>query len=112
MKKRSKFAIVVILLAIAAIYYYVSIPAVNIHSAQTWFFVMTLFVVLIIYYAVRKRVTRVELGTNKILRSMIGLLVVFGIVYLAGSVLSSPIINAKKYQKLMKVETGEFSKDV
>ena len=61
---------------------------------------MTLFVVLIIYYAVRKRVTRVELGTNKILRSMIGLLVVFGIVYLAGSVLSSPIINAKKYQKL------------
>lgn len=61
---------------------------------------------------VRKRVTRVELGTNKILRSMIGLLVVFGIVYLAGSVLSSPIINAKKYQKLMKVETGEFSKDV
>ena len=112
MKKRSKFAIVVILLAIAAIYYYVSIPAVNIHSAQTWFFVMTLFVVLIIYYAVRKRVTRVELGTNKILRSMIGLLVVFGIVYLAGSVLSSPIINAKKYQKLMKVEPGEFSKDV
>ena len=112
MKKRSKFAIVVILLAIAAIYYYVSIPAVNIHSAQTWFFVMTLFVVLIIYYAVRKRVTRVELGTNKILRSMIGLLVVFGIVYLAGSVLSSPIINAKKYQKLMKVKTGEFSKDV
>ena len=63
MKKRSKFAIVVILLAIAAIYYYVSIPAVNIHSAQTWFFVMTLFVVLIVYYAVRKRVTRVELGT-------------------------------------------------
>ena len=112
MKKRSKFAIVVILLAIAAIYYYVSIPAVNIHSAQTWFFVMTLFVILIVYYAVRKRVTRVELGTNKILRSMIGLLVVFGIVYLAGSVLSSPIINAKKYQKLMKVETGEFSKDV
>ena len=112
MKKRSKFAIVVILLAIAAIYYYVSIPAVNIHSAQTWFFVMTLFVVLIIYYAVRKRVTRVELGTNKILRSMIGLLVVFGIVYLAGSVLSSPIVNAKKYQKLMKVKTGEFSKDV
>ncbi len=29
-----------------------------------------------------------------------------------GALLSSPIVNAKKYQKLMAVENGEFSKDI
>ena len=35
-----------------------------------------------------------------------------GIIYLAGTLLSSPIINAKKYQKLMKVEEGTFTEDI
>ena len=35
-----------------------------------------------------------------------------GVIYLIGSLLSSPIVNAKKYQKLMKVEEGEFAEDV
>ena len=33
-------------------------------------------------------------------------------VYLIGSLLSSPIINAKKYQKLLTVKDGEFTKDI
>lgn len=33
-------------------------------------------------------------------------------VYVVGTLLSSPIINAKKYQKLLKVEEGEFAKDI
>ena len=34
------------------------------------------------------------------------------VVYLVGALLSSPIVNAKKYQKLLKVEEGEFTKDI
>lgn len=34
------------------------------------------------------------------------------VVYLAGTILSSPIVNAKKYQQLLKVEEGEFTKDI
>ena len=33
-------------------------------------------------------------------------------VYLVGTLLSSPIFNAKKYQQLMKVEEGNFSEDI
>ena len=33
-------------------------------------------------------------------------------VYLVGTLLSSPIINAKKYQQLMKVEEGNFTEDI
>lgn len=37
-------------------------------------------------------------------------LVVIVAVYLLGSLLSSPIVNAKKYQKLMKVETESLQR--
>ena len=33
-------------------------------------------------------------------------------VFLIGLLLSSPVVNAKKYQQLMKVETGEFTADI
>ena len=39
-------------------------------------------------------------------------MLVLGAVYFIGSILSSPIVNAKKYQKLMKVEQGNFTEDV
>ena len=32
--------------------------------------------------------------------------------YLIGTLLSSPIVNAKKYQKLLNVKDGEFTKDI
>ena len=38
-----------------------------------------------------------------------GLLV---LVYVAGSILSSPIVNAKKYRDLMVPETGDFAEDI
>lgn len=43
---------------------------------------------------------------------ILGILGAVVIVYAAGTLLSSPIVNAKKYQKLMKVEDGEFTKDI
>ena len=49
---------------------------------------------------------------SKGLKAILTVLVVIVAVYLLGSLLSSPIVNAKKYQKLMKVETGEFTKDI
>ncbi len=39
------------------------------------------------------------------------ILIVIGI-WAVGALLSSPIVNAGKYQKLMAVENGEFSKDI
>ena len=40
-------------------------------------------------------------------------MLVLGAVYFIGSILSSPtLFNAKKYQKLMKIEQGNFTEDV
>lgn len=113
MKKKIKASLVLIALALVAIYYYLAIPAVNIHSKDVWMFVLVIVVILGVLYVLRKKLKPQELRANKGFKT-IGLVfaVLLG-VYLLGSLLSSPIINAKKYQKLMKVdEKASFTKDI
>ena len=102
-------AIVVIM---AGIYYYAAIPAINIHSSETWFFIMIFLVILAVLYLGRKKMNRYEIKENKVVKGFLGVVVVLGVVYLLGTLLSSPVVNAKKYQKLMTVKEGEFAKDV
>lgn len=101
-----------IVLIIAAIYYYVTLPAINIHSADFWFFMMFLVIFAIICYIIKRRLGMAEIKESKIVRGMTGILFVILIVYMIGSLLSSPIVNAKKYQRLLEVEDGEFTKDI
>ena len=48
-------AVVVIM---AGIYYYAAIPAINIHSSETWFFIMIFLVILAVLYLGRKKMNR------------------------------------------------------
>ncbi|MBQ8803719.1 MAG: CvpA family protein [Tyzzerella sp.] len=110
MKKKIIGAIGILLAA--AIYYYVTLPAINIHAVGFWFFIMLLIVAVMGYYIARKRLALNELKESKAVKGFLTALLVVVAVYLVGSVLSSPIINAKKYQQLLKVEDGEFTKDI
>lgn len=112
MKKKSKFLVALIVILVAGLYYYMALPAFNIHSSETWFFIMAAVVIVIAVYAARKKIDRREFKQDKGLRILLTVLLCFGAVYLVGSLLSSPIINAKKYQKLMEVQEGEFTEDV
>ena len=49
MKKKGKLAIALMVIIVAGIYYYVALPAFNIHSSETWFFVMALAVIGLVY---------------------------------------------------------------
>ena len=115
-------------LLIAGIWYYIYLPAVNIHSANFWFFIMGLIVVCMGIYAVKKagrQLISAEPSGNLMhwnlnfdLKELKGikylgilLLAVF-LIYLAGSVLSSPIVNAKKYQQLLTIEERNFTDDI
>lgn len=112
MKGKKKIIIALILLIAAGIYYYVTLPALNLHSSDTWFFLLILLVVLAALYTIKAKVKKGEFKENKVLRTFLRVILCLGIVYMVGSILSSPIINAKKYQQLMKVEEGEFTEDV
>ncbi len=112
MKKRLKAAVVLAAAIIVGIYYYVALPAINIHSSDTWFFIFVILVVAAAFYVKRRRITVRDAKEDRGLRFFVSVILVLGVVYLAGSLLSSPIINAKKYQKLMTVEEGEFTEDI
>lgn len=112
MKKKGKLMIALLVIIVAGIYYYVALPAFNIHSSETWFFLMALAVIGLVYYSVRKKPGKGAFKTDKGFRGILTVLLALGVIYLVGTLLSSPIVNAKKYQKLMKVEEGEFADDV
>ena len=48
----------------------------------------------------------------KLAKIGLAVFVLIGAVYAVGAILSSPIINAAKYQKLLTVEESDFSKDI
>lgn len=112
MKGKKTFMGVLILIAVAAVYYYAALPAINIHSSDTWVMGILLLIILVVVYVVKKRIRRDEFRQNKVVRGFGAVILALGAVYVIGTVLSSPIVNAKKYQQLMKVEEGNFSDDV
>ena len=112
MKRKTKAIITVFVVILAGIYYYAAIPAINIHSSETWFFIMIFLVILAVLYLGRKKLNRYEVRESKVVKGFLGVIVFLGVVYLLGTLFSSPVINAKKYQKLMTVKEGEFTKDV
>ena len=109
--KRKMLAVLIVLIALGA-YYYIALPAVNIHSSDTWIMLLILVIVLAVAYTAKKKIGRHEFRTDKGLKAFGIILAAIGAVYLIGSLLSSPIVNAKKYQQLMKVEEGNFADDV
>lgn len=113
MKPKYKIAAALVAVIIVGIYYYISLPAINIHSSDTWFFVFIILIVAAVMHMSRKRMNSLrEAKENKGIRAIVMVILALGIIYLVGTLLSSPIINAKKYQQLMKVEEGEFTEDV
>lgn len=128
MKKNAKVLrnviIAIIILLVGGIYYYIELPALNIHSPGLWKFVLFLiFFGTVLTFCIKikkdyKAFGKSALKFNKdlILKSNCKWGVfLFGavlIIYIVGSVLSSPIINAKRYQGLMTVEERNFSEDI
>lgn len=112
--KKGKLKIIAVLAAVllAAGYYYAALPALNLHSADLWMFLILLMLLVAAVYIFRKRPTRYELKKLKGFKVIEGILILLVLVYLIGSLLSSQIVNAKKYQKLLDVQDGEFTKDI
>lgn len=111
-KLKTKVILAAVLIILLGIYYYVALPAINIHATEFWIFLIILIVLAAAFFVKKKELNRYEIKNSKGLKVILGLFAVVVIVYLAGTLLSSPIINAKKYQQLMSVETGEFTKDI
>ena len=111
-KLKTKVLIAVLAVLLLGIYYYAALPAISIHSTEFWIFLVILIILAALTFIKKKNLDRYGLRESKGLKVILGLLAAVVIVYLAGTLLSSPVINAKKYQQLMAVETGEFTTDI
>ncbi len=111
-KGKGKFLAAVVLILVAAVYYYVAIPAINIHSTGFWTFLIALLVLILVIYAMRRVRSVQEAKENKFLKIGAGVVVVVILVYGIGTLLSSPVVNAKKYRDLVEPETRNFTEDI
>ncbi len=111
-KAKLKVMAVLAVLILAAAYYYAALPALNLHSADMWMFLIILVLAAGAAYILKKRPTRFELKKLKGFKIIEVILLLLVGAYVIGSLLSSPIVNAKKYQKLLDVQDGEFIKDI
>ena len=123
MKKSILYPIVGLAALIAAfVYYYVTLPAINIHSSGFWFFLLGAIVVVMVICLLRRAGREIfTSGVTSMQFSLkdfpavkwLGILfLVLLAAYGIGTLLSSPVINAKKYQQLMTVESRNFAEDI
>lgn len=108
-----KAILTLLVIVLAGLYYYVTLPAINIHASGFWGFLIGLVVLVLALYAVRKRFTSVyEWKESKVIKSGITLILAITLVYGIGAILSSPIVNAQKYRNLLNIEERDFTEDI
>ena len=110
------------------IYYYVTLPALNIHSVGFWFFMIGLFVIVTfvigLYSASNMKKTNGNISALKInpiraLLSKKGLFLfslaitcILIIIFIFGSIFSSQIFNSKKYREIINISERDFTEDI
>ena len=125
MKRKPVFItfVIVVLLAICFINYYVTLPAINIHNPSLWWFILFILAIFTVGTFIRSsriretktfnvRDIKENFKTTKVFKISLILTVLCALIFMIGSFLSSPIINAGKYCKLIDIADGDFGTDI
>ena len=112
---------IIITLIFAAIYFYITLPALNLHNTQFFSFIA---ICLILYIVVAMLLLGYDTGTANIslkdyiafaksqCKVVVGGLLVLAALFVLGQVISLPIFRSGSYHQLLTLETGDFAKDV
>ncbi len=109
------------ILILVGLYYYISLPAINIHASGFWVLILFLLGVILAEVMVKAAVDKekkagfsalTKIKEKKSVKILLWLFIAVLAVYIIGAVLSSPIVNAKKYQKLLEPEIRDFTEDI
>lgn len=118
MKKRNIISIG-ITLVVWFIMFYFELPAINLQNQQFWSFAVGMIVVAVVinlWPAIKYIAENRSIYTPKDLflkfKKVIIAAAAFALIYGVGMLLSSPILRASDYSKLLAVENGNFSSDV
>lgn len=109
MKKRFfKVYIILIFAFLLFLFYYIYLPVINIHSSDLWIFIIS----LLFLSAGAYKIIKFKTANHNIIKAILFFAITLLIIYLIGYILSSPIVNAKKYQSLINIQNSDFKKDI
>ncbi len=113
--KRKWIAPLLTLIVWAGMYYYY-LPPLNIHSNESWTFLVAMIVVALVinFWSIAKGLFfhREVTWDKKKLRRLLYLPAALVLIYLVGNLLSSSILRASAYCQLLTVQTGDFAEDI
>ena len=107
-----------ITLAFGLIYFYVKLPAINLHDTAFYSFIFLLAAVYCFLSILTQGLFKAESGRElwdsvKTHCSIpVAVCIILAVIFVIGNLISSPVIRAKAYRDLLTVETGDFATDV
>ncbi len=114
-------ASILLTLLFAAVYFYVSLPAINLHNSGFYAFIGICLLVYIVIAMIllgmdgpRSTVTLkdyIDFAKSQC-KAVVAIFLVLVTVYVLGQVISMPIFRANAYQSLLKVDGGTFAADI
>lgn len=119
MKKFTKCLIAFLSIClICYLFYYMALPAINIHPPGLWWFILVVLIVAtsitgVMYFIDKKNRVQNTKSVRKFIFSFVGCITgAMVLIFIVGSILSSPIVNARKYQKLLTIKDRNFTDDI
>ena len=115
--KKSKWIPLLLTLIIWAGMYYYYLPALNIHSNESWMFFVAMIVVALVinFWTIAKTLffqRESQWESNPLLKKLLYIPLALVVIYGVGVLLSSPILRASAYSSLLTVQNGDFAEDI
>ena len=119
-KKRIVIAAILAVIILLAAYWWFH-PPINIHSIDTWMFIIIVVAILFVFFKARQRAfSRGTKSTDKnpkkakVYKGLSYVPIVIVVIGVLGGILSLSIIpgNAAKYASILTIETDEFAEDI
>lgn len=108
----------VITLVFGLVYFYSKLPAINLQDPAFYTFVLLLSAVYCFLSILTQGLFKAESG-RELWQSVkthcaipVFICIILAVIFIIGSLISSPIIRANAYRNLLEVETGDFTKEV
>jgi hypothetical protein len=111
----------VITLVIGGVWFYVSLPALNLHNTGLYSFVLVLLLVYILVFMITLGVDTGKQGIHlrdylsfakNQCKAVVVIVVALAAIFIVGNILSAPLLRAGAYHNLLDVETGDFATDI
>jgi len=111
-----------ITLVIGAVWFYVSLPAINLQNTGFYSFIFVLLLVYILVFMIALGVdtgSRQGIGLKDYLsfaknqcKAVVVIVIALAAVFIIGQIISAPILRAGAYQQLLEVDTGDFATEI